>query len=122
MEDLHPEKYMELHKKLLQEAKSESIRLLRDYADNHIVMSDEPEYADEDWLFARDGDDVPIQLYAYGLNEKGELCFKAWYENSDKDYEDGNWCEFEKYFITDLYCEVYAIIAEHILAPQSNVV
>ena len=30
---------------------------------------DEPEYADEDWLFARDGDDVPIQLYAYGLNE-----------------------------------------------------
>ena len=85
MEDLHPEKYMELHKKLLQEAKSESIRLLRDYADNHIVMSDEPGYADEDWLFARDGDDVPIQLYAYGLNEKGELCFKAWYENSDKD-------------------------------------
>ena len=116
MERINPQKYVELHEKLLQEAKDEAIALLRNKTDNHFVMSEEPEYACEDWLFTRDGDNRAIQLYAYGLNEKGELCFKAWYEASDDDFQDGEWCEFEENGIDNLYCEVYAIIAEHILA------
>ena len=71
------------------------------------------------WLFCYDGDDERIQLHAYGLNEKGELCFKAWYAYSDDDYNDGQWCEFESHFISDKYHLVYEIIADHILGNIS---
>ena len=53
MEDLHPRKYVELLKKLQQEAKSEYIRLLSDYTDSHIVMSDEPGNKKENLLDKR---------------------------------------------------------------------
>ena len=121
MEKINPEKYIELAAKVQQEAKEAAIALLRDKVKGHCIDPDFSTFNGRDddpagyWLFCFEGNDEHIQLHAYGLNEEGELCFKAWYPNSDAEYKDGQWCEFESHFISDKYHLVYEIIADHVL-------
>lgn len=49
-----------------------------------------------------------------------QLCFKARYYIGGEDYEDGEWCDFDKNYISDKYHIVYMIIAKHILATCKN--
>lgn len=120
MEKINPEKYIDLAAKVQQEAKEAAIALLRDKVEGHCIEPDaEACNTCQYWLCCFDGDEVNIQLHAYGLNEKGELCFKAWYSESDEDYEDGQWCEFESHYISDKYHLVYEIIADHVLGNIS---
>lgn len=116
MDKINPEKFIDLAAKVQQEAKEAAIALLRDKVEGHCI---DPDYkannTSEYWLFCFEGNDEKIQLHAYGLNEEGELCFKAWYPDSDAEYKDGQWCEFESHFISDKYHLVYEIIADHIL-------
>lgn len=115
---LNPQEYVELANKVQQEAKEASIALLRDHVETHVIDSDLIENAEGDdyWLYAFDGDDTQIEIYAYGVSETGDLCFKARYFISGNDYNDGEWCSFEEYDILDKYHLVYEIIAKHILA------
>ena len=120
MNNINPERFIELAEKVQKEAKEAAIALLRDKVEGHCIDSDYHLYDTQQyWLFCYDGDDEKIQLHAYGLNEKGELCFKAWYADGDDDYNDGEWCEFDSHFISDKYHLVYEIIADHILGNIS---
>lgn len=116
MNDLNPSRFIELAEKVQQDAKAAAIALLRDKVENHVIDSDLIENADGDdyWLYAFDGDDIQIEIYAYGLNELGQLCFKA-RDICGNDYEDGEWCEFEHYYISDKFHLVYEIIAKHVM-------
>lgn len=118
MNDLNPSRFIELAEKVQQDAKAAAIALLRDKVENHVIDSDLIENADGDdyWLYAFDGDDIQIEIYAYGLNELGQLCFKARDYISGNDYEDGEWCEFDQYSISDKFHLVYEIIAKHVIA------
>lgn len=122
MNDLNPSRFIELVEKAQQDAKAAAIALLRDKVENHVIDSDLIENADGDdyWLYAYDGDDTQIEIYAYGLNEQEQLCFKARYYIGGEDYEDGEWCDFDEYYISDKYHIVYKIIAKHILATCKN--
>ena len=119
MEIINSQKYVELQEKLQQEAKADAISLLRNKVENHAIVIDDihKQISDHDWIVT-EVSNIPIVLYAYGLNKYGELCFKAFYQVSRKDYKEGEWCEFEENGINNLYCEVYEIIAEHIMANQ----
>lgn len=118
MNNLNPTRFIELAEKVQQDAKAAAIALLRDKVENHVIDSDLIENADGDdyWLYAFDGDDTQIEIYAYGLNKSGQLCFKARDYISGGDYEDGEWCEFEHYSISDKFHLVYKIIAKHVIA------
>lgn len=121
MESIDPQKYFELQEKLQQEAKAEAIALLRDKVENHAIVIDDidKQISDHDWIVTKVGN-IHIVLYAYGVNKYGKLCFKAFYQVSRNDYKEGEWCEFEENGINHLYCEVYEIIAEHIIANQDT--
>lgn len=118
MNDLNPSRFIELAEKVQQDAKAAAIALLRDKVENHVIDSVIIEDADGDdyWLYAFDGDDTQIEIYAYGLNGSGQLCFKARNYISGNDYEDGEWCEFDQYSISDKFHLVYEIIAKHVIA------
>ena len=118
MKDLDPEKFVKLAEKVQQEAKEAAIELLREKVENHVINSELIEGADGDdyWLYAFDGDDTQIEIYAYGLNEQGQLCFKARYYTEGVDYKYGEWCDFDDCYIPDKYHLVYEIIAKHVLA------
>jgi len=117
MVSINPQKYVELQEKLQQEAKAETTALLREKVENHAIVIDDidKQISDHDWIVT-EVSNIPIVLYAYGLNKYGKLCFKAFYQVSRNDYKEGEWCEFEENGINNLYCKVYEIIAEHILA------
>lgn len=119
MESIDSQKYFELQEKLQQEAKAEAIALLRDKVENHAIVIDDidKQISDHDWIVTKVGN-IHIVLYAYGVNKYGKLCFKAFYQVTREDYKEGEWCMFEEYGINNLYCEVYEIIAEHIIANQ----
>lgn len=119
MERINPQKYVELQEKLQQEAKADAIALLRNKVENHAIVIDDiyKQISVHDWIVT-EASNIPIVLYAYGLNKYGKLCFKAFYQVSRNDYKEGEWCEFEENGINHLYCEVYEIIAEHIIANQ----
>lgn len=122
MKDLNPKKYLELIDKLQQEAKAESIALLQD-RDNHFLDFEdiEPEDYDSCWIipYNEKGTRRDLLMYAYGLNEKGQLCFKAEYRGLGFYYEEGKWCDFEEKGFSNLYCKVYEIIANYILKEQT---
>lgn len=118
MKNLNPKQFIELAYKVQQDAKAAAVALLREKVEGHVIDSELIENADGDdyWLYAFDGEDTQIEIYAYGLNEQGQLCFKARYYISGNDYEDGEWCEFEHYSISDKFHLVYEIIAKHVIA------
>ena len=119
MDNINSKKYVELQEILQQEAKTDAIALLRNKVENHAFVIDDidKQISDHDWIVTKVSN-IPIVLYAYGLNKYGKLCFKAFYQVSREDYKEGEWCEFEENGINNLYCEVYEIIAEHIIANK----
>ena len=119
MDIINSQKYVELQEKLQQEAKADAIALLRNKVENHAIVIDDiyKQISDHDWIVTEISN-IPIVLYAYGLNKYGKLCFKAFYQVSRKNYKEGKWCEFEENGINNLYSEVYEIIAEHVIANQ----
>ena len=78
MERINPQKYVELQEKLQQEAKADAIALLRNKVENHAIVIDDiyKQISDHDWIVTEISN-IPIVLYAYGLNKYGKLCFKA---------------------------------------------
>ena len=119
MDIINSQKYVELQAKLQQEAKADAIAVLRNKVENHAIVIDDinKQISDHDWIVT-EVSNIPIVLYAYGLNKFDKLCFKAFYQVSRNDYKEGDWCEFEENGINNLYCEVYEIIAEHVMANQ----
>lgn len=119
MVSINPQKYVELQEKLQQEAKAEATALLREKVENHAIVIDDidKQISDDDWIVTK-VNNIHIVLYAYGLNEMGKLCFKAFYQVSRMDYNDAEWCEFVENGLNNLYCKVYEIIAEHVIANQ----
>ena len=111
------QKYINQANQVQQNAKAEIIRLLREYVEGGQIDPSNKEFTDDYWLFCWENwDGEYIQMYAYGLNDKNELCFKAWYVNKyDDDFQNGEWCEFEEYGIRDQYHKVYEIVVDHIL-------
>lgn len=124
MEIINSQKYVELQEKLQEEAKVDAIALLCNKVENHAIVIDDihKQICDHDWIVTEVSNNhiinIPIVLFAYGLNKYGKLCFKAFYQVSRKDYKEGKWCEFEENGINNLYSEVYEIIAEHVIANQ----
>lgn len=116
------QKFIDQANQVQQNAKTEIISLLREYVEGGQIVPTQPEYASDYWLFAWEGDWHHIQMYAYGLNDKDELCFKAWFAEGGDDYENGEWCEFEEHFITDQYHKVYEIVVDHILGELEDTI
>ena len=116
------QKFIDQANQVQQNAKAEIISLLREYVEGGQIVPTQPEYASDYWLFAWEGDWHHIQMYAYGLNDKDELCFKAWFAEGGDDYENGEWCEFEEHFITDQYHKVYEIVVDHILGELEDTI
>ena len=108
-----PQKYIKLAQEVQQKAKEATISLLRNYVNGQMIDSEELDNPDDYWLFVRNGDWDTIQLYAYGLNDDGELCFKAYYLNAGY-YRDGEWCSFEEHFVREQYHYVYEIVLNHV--------
>jgi hypothetical protein len=109
-----PEEYIKLAQEVQQKAKEATISLLRNYVEGQQIDSEKLDHPEYYWLFVRNGDWDTIQLYAYGLNEEGELCFKANYPNSCEYYRDGEWCSFEEHFVREQYHYVYEIVLDHV--------
>jgi len=118
---LYPQKYIDQVNQLQQNAKAEIILLLREFVEDGQIVPSDTEIADDYWLFCWEQWDChQIQMYAYGLNEKEELCFKAWYADSGDDFQNGEWCEFEQYSVYNQYQNVYEIVVDHILGNFDN--
>ena len=115
-----PKKYIKLAQDVQQKAKEATISLLRNYVDGQKIDSEELDNPEDYWLFVRNGDDDIIQLYAYGLNEEGELCFKANYPNSCDYYRDGEWSSFDEHFVREQFHYVYEIVLNHVQCLLTN--
>ena len=104
-------------KETCDQALAASIEVLKSSSAGRFIAI--PDWEDE--VSAKAGNDIPISIWAVGLDEKDHLCVKAFVDNvgygySDDDFPDG-WVDIndpEAYFSETSYPDLYRFIVDNL--------
>jgi hypothetical protein len=113
--DMDSQKFVNQAKKVYQNAIDAAAELLRNNGENRYVAC--PDFEDE--VSAHSLNDVPINIWGVGLNEKNHICIKASVANVGYGFVEEDfpqeWTDItEENIYPTAYPDLYRFVADHI--------